>query len=466
MATRLLGAHVNATVSGVAETIMEWKPPLVVLLDHSDVWRTVKAESPNTLFVGRIYKKQEPDFNDPDLDPVEVARDHCDMILPWAERMGETVSYWQGVNEPIIASPESMMRYAAFDAERARIMDEHGFRVVVGTFSVGNPEMALWSDFMPALEAAKQYDGALALHEYAWPTLDYNWPWLLLRHRKVYAGEPERDWEGLPRHLTGLPLLITECGLDGLIEDGRTPRGWRALYDQKPREYLDQLTWYDAELRKDRYVVGAAIYCCGVPDSQWHSYDIWQGIARALARRAKPIYRLADTQPAQPSAPVTPVVPPVSGWKMETVHRVGPRIIAGSLPRAGIEVTITDPWGNASRVVSGSKREHGEGGFEVLAPHVATYTVSFLGRSFEVQTEGRAAILTFTEEAPVEEPMPEEETPVVPPTPSSPVDEGVMGPETPAELASGPETLPGEDEMMVLVVERLDRVAKLLQERL
>ena len=72
----LLGAHVNTTVSGLPETIRDWKPPLVVLLDHSDVWHDVKAESPNSIFVGRFMQDQslEPNFNDPNLDPIRAAQ--------------------------------------------------------------------------------------------------------------------------------------------------------------------------------------------------------------------------------------------------------------------------------------------------------------------------------------------------------------------------------------------------------
>ncbi|MEJ2735953.1 MAG: hypothetical protein P8189_20705 [Anaerolineae bacterium] len=230
MGVSLLGAHVNMTVGGLSETIADWKPPLVVNLDHSDVWHSVKAASPKTVFVGRIVRDDEPDFNNPALNPIVVARDHCNKVLPWAERMGETYRFWQGVNEPIVHSAEAMKRCAAFDAERARIMDDHGFRVVVGSFSVGNPHFPYWREFLPALEAARQYQGALALHEYAWPTLDHEWPWYLLRHRKVYDGEPAHDWAGLPAHLKSLPLLITECGLDGLIEQSHPPRGWQVLY--------------------------------------------------------------------------------------------------------------------------------------------------------------------------------------------------------------------------------------------
>ncbi len=297
MGYSLLGAHINTTVGGLPELIKDWKPPLVVLLDHSDVWHSVKEESPNTVFVGRVVVESEPDFGSPTLDPLHAARDHCDKVLPWAERMGKTYDFWQGVNEPIISSAEAMKRCADFDAERARIMASHGFRVVVGSFSVGNPDLKYWKEFLPALEAARQYNGALALHEYAWPTLDHDWPWYLLRHRKVYDGEPDHNWEGLPSHLKTLPLLITECGLDGLIEKS-PPRGWRVLYSVA--QYLKQLAWYDAELQKDPYVVGAALYCCATPDPQWQSYDLWPDLAKALAQQATPIYRLAPSQPIPP----------------------------------------------------------------------------------------------------------------------------------------------------------------------
>jgi hypothetical protein len=300
MGYRLLGAHVNTTVGGLPETIKEWKPPLVVLLDHSEVWHAVKAASPNSIFVGRIFQEFEPDFSDPALNPIQAAREHCDKILPWAERMGPTYDFWQGVNEPIISSVEAMQRYADFEAERARIMDGHDFRVVVGSFSVGNPELAYWRSFLPALEAALQYKGALALHQYAWPSLEHEGPWYLLRHRKVYDGEPEHGWAGLPWHLKVLPVLITECGLDGLIELGHPPRGWKVLYREDPDRYLQQLAWFDAELQKDPYVVGAAIYCCSVADWTWSSYDIWPEVAKALAEQATPVYRLTEPIPAPP----------------------------------------------------------------------------------------------------------------------------------------------------------------------
>lgn len=299
MSYGLLGVHVNSAIGGAPELLAAWKPPLAVVLDHSDVWHGVKAASPRTIFVGRLYQPQEPDFNRSDLDPLAAAREHCERVLPMADRMGETYRFWQGVNEPVPGSSEAMARYAAFEAERARTMHGHGFRVVVGSFSVGNPpELAWWKEFLPALEAARQFGGALALHEYAWPTLDRAWPWYLLRHRKVYDGEPRHGWAGLPAHLKRLPLLITECGLDSGIVPGHALRGWREASGSE--QYLEQLAWYDAELQKDAYVKGAAIYCCGAAEGKWQSYDVWPEVARGLVQQAKPEYRSYSMIPPRP----------------------------------------------------------------------------------------------------------------------------------------------------------------------
>jgi hypothetical protein len=319
MAYRLLGAHVNAALSGLAEALQGWKPPLVVVLDHSDVWRQVKLASPKTIFVGRLFQPSEPDFNNPALNAWKAARDHCDKILPQANKMGTTYDYWQGVNEPVIQSADAMRRLADFEAERARILDANGFRVVVGSFSVGNPELGLWNQFIPALDAARQHRGALALHEYAWPSLDYESPWYLLRHRKVYHGEPAHGWQGLPASLKGLPLLVTECGLDGLIREPGKPHGWQAVHGPNPAGYLQELAWYDAELQKDPYVVGAALYCCcSVDDGEWGTYNIWPAVVRMLGQQARPLYRLEQLlQPVPRPAPRKPPLPVRPSKKVE-----------------------------------------------------------------------------------------------------------------------------------------------------
>lgn len=78
-------------------------------------------------------------------------------------------------------------------------------------------------------------------------------------------------------------------------------------------------------------------------------------------------------------------------------RRAGPRLIAGTFPRPGIQITATDPWGNGFSTVSGSKPEYGPGGFEILIFHDATYVLQFLGETFEVEVRGDRVYLTFEE---------------------------------------------------------------------
>jgi hypothetical protein len=93
---------------------------------------------------------------------------------------------------------------------------------------------------------------------------------------------------------------------------------------------------------------------------------------------------------------------------MGVEYRAGPRLIAGIFPRSGIELTLTDPWSNASKAVSGSKPEHGPGGFEVMAPELVEYTLAFLDEAFSVQMRDGITFVSFTEvELPTPGPEPE-----------------------------------------------------------
>jgi hypothetical protein len=187
-----------------------------------------------------------------------------------------------------------MQRLADLEAERTRILGENGIRSVVGNFAAGNPPLELWPHFKPALDAIRQYNGYLGLHEYSAPVMqfmagDLQFPgdppqgdegWLTLRYRKVYRNFLE------PMGFGDIPLLITECGVDGLIQPRPGPveaKGWQDFIDMwlaeglrndPPGVYMDQLIWYDEHLQRDDYVKGAAVFLAGTNDAQWNSYNI------------------------------------------------------------------------------------------------------------------------------------------------------------------------------------------------
>ncbi len=84
-------------------------------------------------------------------------------------------------------------------------------------------------------------------------------------------------------------------------------------------------------------------------------------------------------------------------WSMNIERRAGVRALAGTLPRAGIAMRVSDAFGHAVDVVSGSKPEFGVGGFEVLCWTDGLFTLSFLGQNFGVEVGGSFTQVSFVE---------------------------------------------------------------------
>jgi hypothetical protein len=74
-------------------------------------------------------------------------------------------------------------------------------------------------------------------------------------------------------------------------------------------------------------------------------------------------------------------------------HLPGQRMIAGSLPRAGLPVTIEDAYGNKIFVLSGSSEQYGEGGFEALVGEDGNYSVTIDGQVVPVQVQGETVFI-------------------------------------------------------------------------
>jgi hypothetical protein len=197
-------------------------------------------------------------------------------------------------------NPDEMKRLAEFEAERTRLLGQAGIRSCIGNFATGQPALELWPDFFPALQAAREYNGYLGLHEYSAP---YMWfgsgsfqlqegvnegdeGWLTLRYRKVYRKYIQ------PAGLE-LPLLITETGIDGQVGNRPGPGGlgwqdfqgfWKGegmVRTTAPGFYVEQLAWYDAELQQDDYVKGASIFALAAP-SGWGSFELLGSCAELL----------------------------------------------------------------------------------------------------------------------------------------------------------------------------------------
>jgi len=288
-----LGLFLTRYEAKVLEMLERAKPSLVKTLEiDANFAKGIKEASPDSLLVGRLALNQ----HNLDVDPIPLAQGFIDKLLPLAAdpvRM-DAFDGWEAYNEPVADTVDKMKRLADFEAERTRILAENGLRSVVGNFAAGHPPLELWPHFKPALDAIRQYNGYLGLHEYSAPIMQYragavqdpgdadqgDEGWLTLRYRKAYRRYLQ------PMGFGNIPCLITECGVDGLVQPRPGPpdaRGWQDFVDtwlsnglrnDPPGLYMDQLIWYDENLQQDSYIKGSAIFLAGTSDSQWESYNI------------------------------------------------------------------------------------------------------------------------------------------------------------------------------------------------
>jgi hypothetical protein len=289
-----LGLFVTRFHPEVLELVEVGKPALVKTLEiDPNFVKGLKDSSPTTLIIGRLVLGEQLNL---DVDPIPLAREFVDKLLPLATetRRMDAIEAWESYNEPVADTIDKMKRLADFEAERTRLLAERGLKSVAGNFGTGHPPLELWPHFKPALDAVSQYNGYLGLHEYSAPVMQYlsgslqppgdppqgDEGWLTLRYRKAYRRYLE------PMGFANLPILITECGVDGLVQPRPGPaeaQGWQdfiptwlenGLRNDPPGVYMDQLIWYDQNIQQDDYIKGAAIFLAGTNDSRWETYDI------------------------------------------------------------------------------------------------------------------------------------------------------------------------------------------------
>ena len=282
-----LGPHILGNSSQAAQWLRAGAP-VVKLVGNFGLAPEAATLPHRPIVIGRFVET----FLDPNRlihnDPIAEARAYVANFLDTHIRLNPAVQAWEGPNECIITDLSAMRWYALFLREFARIIIESYKKVpVIGNWSVGNPDYPMWAEYRPALEMVGRYGGAiLGRHNYAGPD-QTTWPFLLLRHREDNRIFSEM---GFPN----LPVLITECGADGVPFGNPPGRAWKELYGSDAHLYYGEiLAPFDAELRRDAYVLGATVFTSG---DGWERHNIEGAVTDLL---------IANTRPSAP-----PIEPP------------------------------------------------------------------------------------------------------------------------------------------------------------
>lgn len=362
MASKLSPHSLRPTAE--ARLLVEAGCRLVKLVDDFGAAGEYLSLNPNLVIIGRGYTEttllqQLESGATPEKAAEQFVREQKEKYYDH----NPLIKIWEGHNEPSFGGPndtgalDRMGWYARFEAERLRLLADIGLRGVIGNFSTGYPEVGpkdsrMWEAFLPALEAARDHDGFLGLHEYSapwiwWLTGNYqesncpyrklqpgwrednigNLGWLTLRYRQVYR------YALKPHDLASLPLIITELGCDAVGHNcPGTPSGaWQDLasfwngYDgsrdpidywrisrgsgdrDAERYYAEQLIWYDREIQKDAFVLGACVFTFGASSPTWDKYNIaGSRIPKYLAAHV----RQTIGEPTLPLPPITRPPPP------------------------------------------------------------------------------------------------------------------------------------------------------------
>lgn len=281
-----MGLHViRNNDPNIMEFVRRGQPAVIKAVDDLGFLADVKEASPWTVTVGRIEVQGGPYY---ETDPEQSARDFvADQLESY--RANPAVDYWEGYNEPD-PNMNNMPWYARFEAERVRVMAQHGLRAAIGGFATGVPEYDEFALFVPAIAVAKEHRGILTLHEYGAPDMTYlygdplpglpTYPdrgSLTFRYRWFYRDFLE------PAGLV-IPLVISEAGIDGIIGNRPGPDGlgWADFQDywvqqgwgpDGTQSFINQLAWYDVGTRQDGYVIGFTIFTAG-GFGYWKNYDI------------------------------------------------------------------------------------------------------------------------------------------------------------------------------------------------
>jgi hypothetical protein len=490
------GFHITGPRQDAFDAVLRVRPKIVKTLDFSvEVMKGIRQEIPDVFLIGRLFVHPQ-DFGQ--LSGGK-ARDAQQKGLEMAERIlreevnkeihhikGEPIFHaWESLNEvfPEGADPDTQKLYDEYQVAFGEKMLAEGFEPIAFNFGQGNGRGQQWLELYPGTLETYKY---LGFHEYDWPTMDRlhriglegpdepenlvpgvgegvgnDGMWRCLRYRRI-MNEGIRQQYG-DQHV----CVITECGMTQGVWGGEAkdigpwaeeltvPTNIPGGVVPTPipvEDYWQSLLWYNSELMKDDYVMGACLFVTGAAGlPEWETFEHLGPIMERIEAFQEEITLDASASTSPP--PVTPIeirtkpatvpssspitdfetppaeieagmtvdveatVPTVESeadttievdatpspaereWQLEIERGAGLPLLVGDIGLANEQITIIRPDGVTEQITSGSKPEFGVGGFEVYADKPGAYKVEFLDQSFEISMSGQFTKVTFSKPA-------------------------------------------------------------------
>lgn len=321
-----LGFYVeNSTVRWLVEALRDVRPPVILWHrgDRGGLQEIRRHLSPDSFIIGRWFldiPEQEAMLDS--ADPAGAGRELANRILNYdfgyaTEEINgrRLVDAWMSLNE-CLAGPASFIddygnpssekmkllarRAPAYDALMVAFRQQlqtRGIEAVAFNFAAGNftqPEHYLrW--FPKTLETHVY----LGFHEYGWPRLQRGSISGALFYRDCMAAIQEKYGHRYK-------VVMTEAGLTRAYGNQGPDEGWLYRNDDQKQlplsedEYWDSLLWYNKELLKDSFVIGACLYQVG-HSGRWASFrhltsqqDVDEGREIGLIRRIIELRNLPD----------------------------------------------------------------------------------------------------------------------------------------------------------------------------
>lgn len=285
VASSKLGIFLIDTYSEGAKKIIAAKPRIIRVLDpqaNTSLLEATKAYK-NTISGGIVVLSMYNNIKKYSLanDPEQSASDYYETVIkPVLDKLGNDkhiFTYIEAPNEtnstPDWNTKEQAAWLNTFWSKTIELNAQSGMRTCIGSIPVGNPPgdtgaiKEKLQEFLPALKKAYATAGALCYHAYTYQytTDETQEQYTSLRYRLLHSLIVE-----LEPTLVNLPMILSEAGIDR--EGNPETSGYLARVSNE--EYEKWLQWFDTQIQRDNYVLGATLFQIGATD--WKSFNIEQ----------------------------------------------------------------------------------------------------------------------------------------------------------------------------------------------